>query len=151
MRRKDRECLEPEFMQDVLTKADTLYIAMHDGMYPYCLPFNFALLGNHLYIHSAKSGKKLECLEKNPRVAFCAAVDIEIDTQNATTRYRSVCGQGTASVVSDAAEKRQALAAIARKYEARCTIPASDADINRVQIIGIAIDTMTGKWARARD
>ena len=145
MRRKDRARNEPEFFGKVLGRAETMFLALFDGEYPYCLPVNFAVSGSRIYIHSALAGHKLELIAANPHVAFSAATDIKIDTANSTTYYKSVCGRGIAVVVQDQAEKARALDLIGERYDALCQRPAPAAATRRVAIIRIEITEMTGK------
>lgn len=145
MRRKDRECNEPEFLQEVLNGAEAMFVALMDGEYPYCLPVNFALADGKIYFHSALAGHKLDCVRSNPHVAFSAAIDMEVDQAKSTTYYKSVCGRGLASIVEDEAEKGLALDTIATRYKARCQKPAPPKDICRVAIVRIDVESMTGK------
>lgn len=145
MRRKDRQNNSPDFLNYVLDHASHIYVAFMDGEYPYCLPFNFAVIGNKIYIHCAREGKKLDLIHKNPHAAFSIAIDEEINTEEATTYYKSVCGKGLASIVEDSEEKRQALNVLGSRYKARCAQPATDRDVNRVDIIRLDIEEMNGK------
>lgn len=146
MRRKDRECNESSFIDEVCDRAETMFLALMDGDYPYCLPVNFARAGNTIYIHSALTGHKLDCIRQKPHVSFSLAVDVEIVRHEATTCYKSVCGRGKASIVEDEKEKGAALDALASRYKAeKCQIPAPVKNINRVAIIRIDIEQITGK------
>lgn len=145
MRRQDRENNDPEFVYNVLNKAETLVISMDNDGWPYCLPVNFALSGDCIYIHCALAGTKLDCIAKNNRLAFCAAIDIEIDQQHSTTYFRSVCGRAIGSLVEDEREKGHALDLLAEKYQALCQRPAPMAAIRRVGIIRLDIVEITGK------
>lgn len=145
MRRKDKEQNSKEFMHAVLDNAETIFLAMFDGDFPYCLPLNFVRQNENLYLHCANAGLKLDCIVRNNRVAFSAAIDIKIDTDKASTYYKSVCGQGLARIVEDIEEKRLALDLLASRYKARCVVPAPLASITRTTIIKIEILNLTGK------
>lgn len=145
MRRKDRLREETDFIYRVLDEADTIYLAMLDWQYPYCIPLNFARIENRLYIHCAFEGLKLDLIGKNPHVAFATALDVEIDREKSTTYYRSISGNGTAALVDDVAEKCRALEAIGMKYASRCSVPCPPATAGRVAILRIDIATISGK------
>lgn len=145
MRLKDRVCNQPEFIDEILSKADTLFLALQDGDFPYCLPVNFARVENRIYFHSALQGHKLDCICHNPKVAFSAAIDIEIDTNNSTTYFKSVCGTAIAKIVENEAEKALALDAIGEHYHSKCQRPAPPKDTARVAIVCLEIVTITGK------
>lgn len=151
MRRQDRENNDPQFIRGVLNDAETLVVSMDNEGWPYCLPVNFALAGERIYIHCALSGAKLECLARNNRVAFCAALDIEIDRARSTTYYRSVCGRALGFIVEDEGEKGHALDLLAEKYQALCTRPAPLEMIRRVGIVRLDIVAITGKQSRRKD
>lgn len=145
MLRKDRECNEPALYDEVFSKAEIMFLAFNDGEYPYCIPVNFAREQTRLYIHSALAGHKLDILQQNDKVAFSAAIDVEIDVRRSTTYYKSVCGKGRGAIVQDESEKQKALDLIATRYNAACPKPAPLAAINRVTIIRIEIESLNGK------
>lgn len=145
MRLHKRECSEPAFIDDVFSRADDLYLAMHDTEFPYLIPVNFARTGNQIYIHCASEGHKLDLLARNDRVAFSLAVDVEVDKPKFTTYYKSICGTGRAVMITDVDEKRRALECIGARYEALCARPSPDSDVHRVSVIRIDIVSMTGK------
>lgn len=145
MRRKDRERTDAAFFDEVLAAAEEIFLALQNGDFPYCLPVNFARDGQRLYIHCAHEGLKLDCVRRDSNVAFSCAVGVEIDRENASTYYKSVCGTGRAQVVEDMAEKQHALDCIGARYAARCPRPTPKATARRVAILRIDILSMTGK------
>lgn len=145
MRRTDRLRDDDEFINQVLDDAETIFLAMMDGEYPYCLPLNFARIGRRLYMHCALEGRKKDLLERDPHAAFAAALDVEIDRARSTTYFRSISGRGLASLVEDAEEKRLALDAIAEKYDAACKRPCPPQTAARVLIVRIDIEEIHGK------
>lgn len=118
---------------------------MFDEPFPYCLTLNYAYVDDRIYIHCAPVGHKLDCILKNPYVAFTMAVDLKIDCKNSTEYYKSVCGTGMATIVEEKGEKQLALDSIARKYNALCAVPATERDIARTAIIRIDIASLFGK------
>ncbi len=145
MRRKDRECNDPQFIDYVFDKAEVMFLALMDGDRPYGLPVNFARAGDIIYIHSAPAGRKLDLIRQNPNVSFSLAADVEIVPEKSATYYKSVCGYGRARIVDNDAEKGEALNAIGRRYKALCQRPAPAKDIRRVAIIRIDMESITGK------
>ncbi len=145
MRKQDRECLDPEFFDELFTTADDLCLAMHDGDFPYVIPLNFVRQGNCIYIHCALEGHKLDCMRRNSNVAFTLAADVRIHQEKSTTYYKSVCGTGRAVLVDDPAEKSRALDAIAQRYDARCPRPTPDAALARTGVVRIDIVNLVGK------
>lgn len=145
MRKQNRECLDPAFFDEVFSTADDLCLAMHDGEFPYVMPLNFVRQGNCIYIHCALEGHKLDCIRRNPNVAFCLSADVTIHREKATTYYKSLCGTGRAVFVEDPAEKGRALEALATRYAALCPTPTPDATLARTGIVRIDIANLSGK------
>lgn len=67
MRRKDREMGE-EFALQVIDKARFGVMSLVDDREAYGIPLSIARIGKKLYFHSAKAGKKVDLIPKNPKV-----------------------------------------------------------------------------------
>ena len=130
MRRKDREVLGDENIAKIIEQCTTCHVAMMDnadtGM-PYVIPlsFGYSLKDGvlELYFHCAHVGKKLDCIRKNPNVAFSMCVEnrIEIHEDNYCKSgrfYASVVGQGKAEIVEDSAEKCRGLSLLMERQAA---------------------------------
>lgn len=148
MKRKDRERTDRAFMDQVLLNADILWISLNRDGAPYVIPVNPAFCDGVLYFHCATEGLKLDLLRKDPRIGFATAVGVEIIPEKSTTHYHSISGSGRASLVSSDDEKQKALKSIRDKYQAKCTIPASESRLKQLQIVRIDIEEMTGKEAK---
>lgn len=147
MRRKDREITDQSFMREVLQEADVVSVAFNTGEFPYVLPFNFVLYGDSIFIHCAAEGRKLDLIGRDPKVAFCAAVDIRVE--NTTTRYSSVCGTGIATLVEDDTLKVETLKALAAKYKAPCVFPLPERTLAATGVVRVRIESMSGKRSRS--
>ncbi|MBR2197343.1 MAG: pyridoxamine 5'-phosphate oxidase family protein [Fibrobacter sp.] len=137
MRRKDREITGDENIVHIIEQCTTCHVAMADdadaGM-PYVIPlsFGFSLEGGvlELYFHCAHVGKKLDCIRKNPNVAFSMCVEnrIEIHEDNYCKSgrfYASVVGQGKAEMVEDVAEKCRGLSLLMERQAAGASQPVT--------------------------
>lgn len=152
MRRKDREQTDPAFFDKVLHDAETIWLSMKNGNdAPYVIPLNFVYHKGFLYIHCANEGLKLDLIRKDPCVGFAIATDIQVIREKSTTKYRSVCGSGKASILEDPEEKQAALMAIREHYTAQCTLPLSAERLAKIAVIQIAIEQMTGKAAGKKE
>ena len=117
MRRKDREVTNLEDQLAVLDECKVCRIALRDEQGLYIVPLNFGYQYENgcltLYFHSAKSGRKINALEKNSAVAFemdCGHRLMEADEPcRYSYSFASVIGNGTASLVWDGEEKKRAL------------------------------------------
>ena len=139
MRRKDREVLGDENIARIIEQCTTCHVAMMDDAdagVPYVIPlsFGYSLKDGvlELYFHCAHVGKKLDCIRKNPNVAFsmCVKNRIEIheDVYCKSGRfYASVVGQGKAEIVEDVAEKCRGLSLLMERQTAGALQSSSSA------------------------
>lgn len=148
MRRKDREITDPGEMAAILESAPVCRLAMADGDKPYVIPLCFGFDGKTIYIHSAREGKKIDILRKNPRC--CLEVDSTegpLPDDNPCSwemQYQSVICTGTARFVDEPGEKSRALTCILAHYGGTEHV-FSEKELDRVCVIRIDIGEMTGK------
>ena len=126
MRRADREITKLDEIVSIINDCKVIHLAMMDGEELYLLPLNFGYAYENgsfsFYIHSAREGRKLEVLHKNPTVAF------EMDCRGALEEHAAACqcGYYFASVIGvghveflDGAGKLAALSALMRHMAGR--------------------------------
>lgn len=148
MKRTDREITDIVEIESILNESMVCRIGLADGSEPYIIPVCFGYVPGIIYLHSSLSGKKIDIMEKNPKVCFevdqCDTV-IQSEVPCAYgMRYRSVIGFGRASLIVDNNEKKQGLNCILSHYGGRlCEF--SDDEVRSVCVIRIDIDSMTGK------
>jgi nitroimidazol reductase NimA-like FMN-containing flavoprotein (pyridoxamine 5'-phosphate oxidase superfamily) len=149
MRRTDKEITVKTDIEEIIDKAEFCSLAMCDGEKPFAVPMNFGYENGKVYFHSAREGKKIEILKKNSAVCIHWAADTELSGKEEpcswTMKFRSVIAEGTASFVSDSAEKTKALNLIMKKYSGRGDFEFPANALNSVEIIRIDISAMTGK------
>ena len=118
MRRSDR-ARGREFSLALIDRCTHGVMALSTGeAVPYCLPLSFVRVGDELYFHCAREGRKIDLLRRSPQVcvtfvgedrpAFAAPAEY-------TTYFQSVIVTGTAGEVTDSGEKTEALRALCRK------------------------------------
>jgi len=150
MRRKDKEITDIRLIETVLEEANTCRIAMCDGDMPYVIPMNFGFKDGCIYLHSAKEGRKIELLKKNPKICF------EVEAYTAMkkpgenvcktgVRYFTVIGTGEAELLSEDNEKKEALDIIVKKYTGIPQHEYLSGSLASLTVIRIAIREMTGK------
>ena len=128
MRRKDREVLGDENIAKIIEQCTTCHVAMMDDAgVPYGIPlsFGYSLNGGvlEMYFHCAHVGKKLDCIRKNPNVAFSMCVENRIEIHEdvyckSGRFYASVVGQGKAEIIEDVAEKCRGLSLLMERQAA---------------------------------
>lgn len=148
MRRSEKEITDRAEIDAVIRRSRVLRLGLSDRGQPYVVPLCFGYDGRSLYFHCAREGKKMQILRQNNRV--CVEFDIvdgvaESDQAcNWSVNYQSVIGFGTAHVVVDLPEKRDALALLMAQYSGRSFTFPDDA-LKGTVIVRIDISSMTGK------
>ncbi len=149
MRRKDRQIHDVEQVRAILDKAQIIRLAMIDGEEPYIVAMNYARIGDSLYVHSAREGRKVSALEKNPVAAFQVEADVELvsgpQACDWSAKYKSVVGKAKVSFVSDTAEQVKALEAIMIKHAGPGDWGFPEPMLKRTLVLRIDILEMTGK------
>ena len=118
MRRKDRQ-QDREFSLALIDRCTHGVLALSTGEEaPYCLPLSLVRVGDCLYFHCAREGRKIQLLRRDPRVCV-TFVGEDAPTfeapANYTTLFQSAIVTGTASEVLDQEEKVAALRALCQK------------------------------------
>jgi len=114
-----RECAvtDPEQIRHILDTAKVLHLGLSVSDEPYVVPMNYGYTMEEgklvLYLHSAVKGKKLDMMRANPKVFFsidCDRMPFEgrVACQYGLV-YSSIMGRGTATIVEDVEEKKQAM------------------------------------------
>ena len=115
MRRKDKAIGTDEAINllagceyGVLSTVDS------DGQ-PYGVPLNYAYKDNCIYFHCALKGHKIDNIDENPKVSFCAVGNTKVLPSEFSTNYVSAVAFGVASEVQGA-ERYNALVLILEKF-----------------------------------
>ena len=147
--RRSAQQYSKEETEAIYSKCSTGVLAVNgEGGYPYAVPVNFVYHGGKIYFHCAPEGHKLDALKANPKVCFTAVAADDILEATYSTRYESAIAFGTAAIVTDDMERREAFLALTKKYAP--SRPAKEiADkighCEKALIIGVTIEHMTGK------
>jgi nitroimidazol reductase NimA-like FMN-containing flavoprotein (pyridoxamine 5'-phosphate oxidase superfamily) len=138
-------------IQDIIDKCDTCFIGMVDPEgKPYVLPMNFGYEDGVIYLHSAKTGRKIDIMKDNPEVCIAFSTDHNIFFRNETVAcsygmdYRSVLAYGKVVFVDDYEEKARILNVIMRKYTGKDFSYNAPA-VNNVEIYKVEPEKIEGK------
>ena len=135
-------------IEDILNRAEVLWLAMVDDQGPHCVPVNFAAAGNVIYIHSGLKGRKSACLNAGAMLAFSAAVDVRRrpggdDACDQGFHFRSVMGRGVPRLL-EGDEKIAGLDAITRKHLGRL-LPYVDKILPITSVYAIDVEQITAR------
>ncbi|WP_316897078.1 pyridoxamine 5'-phosphate oxidase family protein [Pseudodesulfovibrio indicus] len=139
---------EKSVVDEVLAKAEVLWLALNDQDGPYSVPVNFAHDGEVIYVHSGMKGRKAACLDSGAPLAFSCAVDVTLrdsDDNGCELGYlfRSVQGRGVPRPLSGD-EKMRGLDAITLKYAGR-EMPYKDKVLAITNVYAIDAADMTAR------
>ena len=149
MRKTNQIITDKTVIENILKESRICRIAMIDNEIPYILPFNYGYDNNCIYIHSAPKGKKIDLLQKKPKVCFeieqqSDIVKNEIACKWETT-YRSIIGYGTIEIITDFLQKQRGLEIIMTHNGATDTIIFDNKQVDSIVILRLSIDKLTGK------
>lgn len=149
LRRKSREMSEERCRAVLRTASSGVLAVLGDGGWPYAVPLSFVLLGNALFFHGAKTGEKLDALRAEERCSFCVVDRDDVDPDRYTTHFRSVIVFGRLRELTDEAEKREKITALAKKYNPTDTAEHRekyiDDELAAMSMLRLDIEHMTGK------
>ena len=152
MTRRERQITDETQIMDILDKGKVLHLGLAVDNEPYVVPMNYGYIKEDgklvIYLHSAVRGKKLDMIRTNPKVFFEIDCDLlpfesELPCQYGIS-YSSVMGRGTARIVEDVEEKKQAMS-ILMKTQTGKEFTFEDRLVSIVAVIRIDVDAYTAK------
>lgn len=148
MRRKDREITDRAEMDAIIASGKVMHLALADGGTPFVVPVFYAYDGVALYFHSAKTGTKMEMMQRNSTVCFCISGDHGVIESNEPcdfeARHRTVIGLGQAVFVTSEPDKVAALDRIVARFTDRA-FEYPKANLKATQVVRIDITSLKGK------
>lgn len=157
MRRAEREIHSQDEIRAILARERVARVAFAVADEPYLVPLSYGYdrETHALFFHTATTGRKIQFIERNPRVCFevegasravpgPAACDWSLD-------YESVIGTGTLREVRDRDEKEHGLRCLMRQHGGdRTTWSFPEAQMAGTRVWRLDIETVTGKRATHR-
>ncbi|MCX7031284.1 MAG: pyridoxamine 5'-phosphate oxidase family protein [Spirochaetes bacterium] len=148
MRKAKKEITDRAELVEILSRAEVLFLALHDTPAPYVIPLNFAYADGALWFHCALEGTKLDLIRRDPRVGFSAVADARLVTGPAacdfTSTGRSVVGRGTARIVVEPGERRRGLDVLMHHYGMERPNYRPDS-FERTCVVRVAVEELRGK------
>lgn len=140
----------PETIEILKSCTSGVLAVTGDNDYPYAVPLSFAYKDGKLFFHFAKSGHKLDSIEKNNKVSFCVIKTDDVMQKTFTTHFRSAIVFGRARILKEDSEKKYALECLVEKYSPSYLTEEQDEierQWNKVCVAEVVIEHMTGKAA----
>lgn len=148
---KNRVIALKEEVERIIRQCEVCNLAMIDpDNAPYVIPMNFGYANDTVYLHSSRTGKKVDILKKNNRVSLSFSTDHELRWQSEkvacsySMRYRSVLASGRVEFIEDMQEKVDALNVIMKNYTDR-SFKYNDPAVRDVLVFKVVIDKLEGR------
>lgn len=151
MRRKEREVTDKKEMIDILDECNTMHVAFSGVESPYVVPLSFGYSFDNdmlvLYFHCAKAGMKLDILKTDSKVSFACDTFLgyERTAHGITTRYKSVIGFGTCTVLKEKKEILQGMRFITDHCGFSDYPVEGCAELAHLTVCRINVSSMSGK------
>ena len=152
--KREREVTDINEIKEILDKSMIVHVGMVDDGEPYVVPMNYGYTLEDgelcIYLHGATVGRKIDIINKNPKVFFEMECDVtpfegKVACQYGTT-YASVMGKGTAVVLGKPEDKIDGLA----KFMKTQTGKDFTFDEKMVSIVNVIKITATSFTAKKR-
>ena len=152
MTKRERQVTDPQQILHILNTGKVLHLGLSVNDEPYVVPMNYGYTMEDgklvLYLHSAVQGKKLDMIRANSKVFF----EIDCDRMPFEGRlpcqygmvYSSLMGRGTAVIVEDVEEKKQAMTLL-MKTQTDKDFTFEDRLVSIVAVIRIDVAEYTAK------
>lgn len=150
MRRKKQQISKAQCIQ-ILKEATSGVLALACGdAYPYAVPLSYVFSDNCLYFHCARSGHKLNMLQKQNKASFCVIAQDHVVPEKLTTYYRSVIVFGHITEIKDLDEKQSAIRLLGEKYAPMLTNMQEEIDrcLSSLCMLKMHCDEISGKQAK---
>lgn len=148
--RRFRQQLPQDEARQILHEATNGVLCLVDGEgIPYGVPMSFIFDGeSSIYFHCALSGRKIDCINQNPKACFTIIDRDEIHPEEFTTYFKSVIVEGNIEILKEPQTMIEALRLLSGKYSPGIDCePEIEKGIDRVLILKMNIESITGKEA----
>ena len=140
------ECIE------ILNKGTSGVLALlGDHDYPYAIPISYVYCNSKLYFHGAKSGHKIDAINKCSKASFCIIDQDNIIPEEYTTYFRSVIAFGNIHIMENEIEIKKAMEDLAQKYSPADNETGCNAEIEKewkhLCMMEFSIEHLSGKEA----
>ena len=150
--KREQRITDQEQILELLDAGKVLHLGLCADNEPYVIPMNYGYTMEDeklvLYLHSAVRGKKLEMIRANPKVYFEFATDLQPFGSGKPCQhglaYSAVLGKGTASIVEDVEQKKQAMT-ILMKTQTGKDFEFNDELVSIVAVIRIDVQEYAAK------
>ncbi len=150
--RRSKQILSQETAEKILREGDYGILALSgDDGYPYTVPINYAVEGNKIYFHSAKTGHKIDAIKNNDKVSFCVVDRHDVIAEEFTTYFSSAVAFGRIKIIEDDndPDKLRGLELLADKYSSTASPERREKELSRLSALVVPVMTIEHLTAKA--
>jgi len=149
MRRSEKEIKNRAEIDKIIQDSDICRLAFAVHNEPYLVPVSFGYDGACIFIHTAKKGRKIDCINANNRVCFEFERNVSlVEDKNKPCKwdmeYESVIGYGNITELHTFEQKTIGLNCIMDNYSGQ-EWEFSEKDTKSVRVWKILITSVAGK------
>ena len=152
MQKKDKEIFNRSEIDLIIENTDVCRIAFAKNNIPYIVPVSFGYDRKNIFVHTAKTGRKIDFINENNLVCFEFDKHIKTVTHEKiackwTANYESVIGYGKIIEIIDDNERIYAINQIMLHYSGK----EWDFDkkmLKNTKLLKINIEEITGKRSK---
>lgn len=147
MRRFNQQLTEEECAGILKTEPRGVLAVHGEDGYPYAFPMDYIYMNGKIYFHCAKEGHKIDAISADSRVSFCVMDKGFKKDGDWAFNIKSVIIFGKIKTVEDADEVVKIARSLGLKYYPTAQEVEAEIEkaIDRVRILELSIDHMTGK------
>lgn len=154
MRRADKQITSHPEIEQIIKNSLVCRLALTKENIPYLVPVSFGYDGKCLYVHTAKTGKKIDFIKANSLVCFEFDVNVKtIEHETVackwSTTYQSVIGYGRMTEITDFTEAAYSLNQIMIQYSGK-SWEMTEKMLDTVKMWKIEINEISGKQSEMK-
>lgn len=155
MRRADKKISSRAEIDAIVHDCEVCRLGFAVANEPYVVPVSFGYDGLNLFFHTAKTGRKIDCIEANSRACFEVERNVELirDPERPcdwTFAFESVIGFGTVHELTSEEDRERGLNQIMEHYSGHVWRFDQTATKN-VRVWRLVIESITGKRSERKD
>ncbi len=139
---------DKNILEEILLDAQYLRLGLCNEGRPYIVPVSFGYRDDTIYLHSSRKGLKIDIIQKNNNVCFEVDAYLGIlpsdDPCSYYMRYRSVVGNGTATILEDEAEIKEGLGCLIDRYHKK-DYDLDELNLKSIVVIRIDVNELHGR------
>jgi uncharacterized protein len=148
---KNFEITDIKEIEKIISKIPICHVGMVDEDKPYVVAFNFGYKDKSIYLHSAKTGRKIDILRRNNNVCITMESDSVLNIRHEqvacsySMKFKSVVIEGKLEFVEDYNKKIEAMNIIMSNYTDKHDFTYNEPAINGVEVMKVCIEKITAR------